>query len=60
MKTKNQNLFHATFNNKKTLCGLSNQYKSAETIIMFKELLKNNYLMDVCCIKCKKIICKIK
>jgi hypothetical protein len=38
---KNQQLFHFTIDGKKTICGLSNQYKDAETLKRFTEMLND-------------------
>jgi hypothetical protein len=51
---KNQQLFHATIDGKKTICGLSNQYKDADTLEKFKERLKDNSYVKYCCKKCQK------
>jgi hypothetical protein len=54
LKFKNQQLFHATIDGKKTICGLSNQYKDADTLEKFKERLKDNSYVKYCCKKCQK------
>jgi hypothetical protein len=51
---KNQQIFHATNDGKKTICGLSNQYKYADTLEKFKERLNNNSYVKYCCKKCQK------
>jgi len=53
---KNQQKFHATINGKKTLCGLSNQYKDAWTLKEFTEMLKKNSYIKYCCKKCENKI----
>jgi hypothetical protein len=50
---KNQQKFHATIDGKKTICGLSNQYKDADTLTRFAERLKDNSYIKYCCEKCK-------
>ena len=56
MKTiKNQQMFHIVdFSGKKTRCGLSNQYKDAQSEENFKEYINNPYYSDICCEKCRK------
>lgn len=50
---KNQQIFHATLDGKKTICGLSNQYKDADTLARFTERLKDNSYIKYCCKKCQ-------
>ena len=50
---KNQQIFHATLDGKKTVCGLSNQYKDADTLARFTERLKDNSYIKYCCKKCQ-------
>ena len=50
---KNQQKFHATIDGKKTICGLSNQYKDADTLTRFVERLKDNSYIKYCCEKCQ-------
>ena len=50
---KNQNIFHATIDGKKTICGLSNQCKDADTLEKFNERLKDNSYIKYCCKKCQ-------
>lgn len=50
---KNQQIFHATIDGKKTICGLSNQYKDADTILRFSERVKDNSYIKYCCKKCQ-------
>lgn len=50
---KNQQLFHFTIDGKKTICGLSNQYKDAETLKRFTEMLNNASYIKYCCKKCQ-------
>lgn len=52
-KIKNQNIFHVTINNKKTLCGLSNQWNDADTLQKFENRLLNKSYIKFCCIKCQ-------
>lgn len=52
-KNKNQKIFHATKDGKKTICGLSNEYKLADTLIKFTERLKDNSYLKYCCKKCQ-------
>lgn len=52
-KIKNQQMFHATIDGKKTICGLSNQYKGADTLIKFNEYLNDNLYIKYCCKKCQ-------
>lgn len=49
---KKQQMFHLTIDGKKTVCGLSNQYKDADNIEKFNKHL-NNGLSKFCCIKCQ-------
>lgn len=53
---KNQQIFHATIDEKKTLCGLSNQYKDADTIARFIQRLQNKEYIKYCCKKCESKI----
>ncbi len=53
-RIKNQNMFHATIDSKKTICGLSNQYKVADTLERFKERLKDASMVKHCCVKCQQ------
>ena len=50
---KNQQIFHATLDGKKTVCGLSNQYKDADTLARFTERLKDSSYIKYCCKKCQ-------
>jgi hypothetical protein len=50
---KNQNMFHATIDGKKTICGLTNQYKDADSIIKFNERVKDEGWVKYCCKKCQ-------
>jgi len=50
---KNQNLVHATINNKKTICGLSNDYDEADTLLRFSERLTDHSWVKHCCKKCQ-------
>ena len=49
---KNQNVFHATIDGIKTICGLSNQYKDADTFKKFNERLIDKNYTRYCCKKC--------
>ena len=55
-RIKNQNMHHATINGKKTICGLSNQYKVADTVLEFTEKLKDQSWIKHCCKKCQTSI----
>jgi hypothetical protein len=50
---KNQNIFHVTTDGKKTICGLSNQFKDADTLLIFTERLKDSSYIKYCCKKCQ-------
>lgn len=50
---KNQQLLHATIDGKKTICGLSNQYKTADTVLQFTDKLKDSSWIKHCCKKCQ-------
>ena len=50
---KNQHLFHATIDNKRTVCGLSNQYNEADTVLEFSERIKKEDYIKHCCQKCQ-------
>lgn len=52
-KFKNQQMFHATIDGKKTICGLSNQYKMADELTKFEERIKDNSWIKFCCKKCQ-------
>ena len=53
VRIKNQQMFHATIDMKKTICGLSNQFKDADTLARFIERLKDNSYIKYCCKKCQ-------
>jgi hypothetical protein len=55
-KIKNQNLFHTSQNGKKTMCGLSNQYNTADNIQKFIERLHDESWVKWCCKKCESAI----
>ncbi len=55
-RTTNQNMFHATIDGKKTVCGLSNQYKIADTVDVFNGRLKDASYIKYCCKKCENSI----
>tara|TARA_R110000868_G_scaffold44082_1_gene147631 strand:+ start:1476 stop:1655 length:180 start_codon:yes stop_codon:yes gene_type:complete len=50
---KNQNIFHATTDNKRTICGLSNELKVADTILEFSARIKKADYKKYCCKKCQ-------
>jgi hypothetical protein len=50
---KNQQIFHATLDGKKTICGLSNQYNDADSLLKFTERLKDESFIKYCCKKCQ-------
>ena len=50
---KNQDLNHFTIDGKRTACGLSNQYKTADNIQEFNEKLKDGSWDKHLCKKCK-------
>lgn len=52
-RTKNQNIFHATKDGKRTVCGLSNQWKDADTVEVFVNRIKNSSYTKFCCVKCE-------
>jgi len=53
-KIKGQNLMHLVSDNgKRTKCGLSNQYKDAESKERFEQLLADVSMSKFCCKKCK-------
>lgn len=55
-KNYKQNRWHATIDNKKTLCGLSNQYKDAATVNFFRDFYRDVSYRKYYCQKCAQII----
>jgi hypothetical protein len=49
----NQNIFHATLDGKKTICGLSNQFNDADSLVKFAQRLKDSSFIKYCCKKCQ-------
>jgi hypothetical protein len=52
-RINNQNIFHATLDGKKTICGLSNQFNDADSLVKFAQRLKDSGFIKYCCKKCQ-------
>jgi len=50
---KNQQMYHATKNGQRTICGLSNQWNDALTLEQFHLKLQDASWTKYCCAKCE-------